>query len=507
MLVGLVPARRGSQGIKNKNLMAIGGTPLFLRAANLAATVCDRVIVATDDPQIEGLAALWGFEVWDRPDELNDDSASVDDVVRWAGSKLAAASVVVDGLLVVQPTVPQITEGVLRAFVGDWEDNGGRWPWTLTVEHRHIVWSAGVPLHPRKQRQDGSRWVHDELGVRLYPIEKCDQPPQTEWPITGPVIDIDTPSDLAAVRAETDRRTIVLRFVANERVGMGHLYRCIALAEALQHHDIRFEPTLDTFKEAWDVLERRGWACATGWPVADLYVKDTLDEDWVPLLFGTPWVALEDHGTSARHADLVVNALYPTTGAVNEVSGADWAVLRPEFLYAPPYTVRPNSVTVLVTFGGTDPSGLTHRVLDALRGFGILRVVAPPGSDRFVVIGSKPAVELVSDPSMAAEMLGADLVICSAGRTLFEAASLGVPAVVLSQNPREATHSHIGEGRGNVYLGLGRLVEPSVLRGTVERLLADVGLREDLSEQAKASIDGRGIERICHAVEGILRGL
>ena len=37
-------------------------------------------------------------------------------------------------------------------------------------------------------------------------------------------------------------------------------------------------------------------------------------------------------------------------------------------------------------------------------------------------------------------MSKSDIVFSSAGRTTFETASLGVPAIVLSQNTRESTH-------------------------------------------------------------------
>ncbi|MFH2072178.1 MAG: hypothetical protein ABIJ75_04920, partial [Actinomycetota bacterium] len=275
--------------------------------------------------------------------------------------------------------------------------------------------------------------------------------------------------------------------------------------ESLQHHDIRFEPTMDTFDHAWGLLQVRGWPVGLGWSTPDLYVKDTLDEDWVPDRFGTPWVALEDHGPSARHADLVVNALYPTAGAVNERSGSEWCVLRPEFLFAPPFEVR-DTRRVLVSFGGTDPANLTDLVASASWDRGLDGTVIPPPGN--------PAREArvgdgwrIASPSMAKEMLACDLLICSAGRTLYEAAALGVPAVVLAQNPREATHSHLGEGYGNIYLGMGRVVQPEVLRSTVEGVLGDRALRQDLSLAAKASVDGKGTSRIVHAVEGILRGL
>ena len=49
----------------------------------------------------------------------------------------------------------------------------------------------------------------------------------------------------------------------------------------------------------------------------------------------------------------------------------------------------------------------------------------------------------------------ADLAITSQGRTVFELASMGVPAVVLAQNEREAEHVFAGIQNGFINLGLG----------------------------------------------------
>ena len=82
--------------------------------------------------------------------------------------------------------------------------------------------------------------------------------------------------------------------------------------------------------------------------------------------------------------------------------------------------------------------------------------------------------------SMAEEMSDADIVITSAGRTVYEAAAVGVPVVTLAQSAREATHAHLTIDAGVVFLGLGVLVADEQIVGTVNRLLNDHRLREEL---------------------------
>jgi len=109
-----------------------------------------------------------------------------------------------------------------------------------------------------------------------------------------------------------------------------------------------------------------------------------------------------------------------------------------------------------------------------------------------------------STSSMAAEMAAADVVITSAGRTVFEAASTGTPVIVIAQNVREATHSHLDYEFGVIFLGLASLVEDGEIRSTVERLLDSPELRGELSNRLRESIDNRGMERIARRIEDLL---
>ena len=56
---------------------------------------------------------------------------------------------------------------------------------------------------------------------------------------------------------------------------------------------------------------------------------------------------------------------------------------------------------------------------------------------------------------LADEKGKADLAITSQGRTIYELASMGVPAVVMAQNPREAEHVFAGIQNGFINLGIG----------------------------------------------------
>jgi spore coat polysaccharide biosynthesis predicted glycosyltransferase SpsG len=191
----------------------------------------------------------------------------------------------------------------------------------------------------------------------------------------------------------------------------------------------------------------------------------------------------------------VVNELYPAH-AKHELSGPDWAVLRPVFTAAPwphrfDHTGNPR---LLVSFGGCDPSGFSSR-LDRIGGGGWDMVLVPPPS------ASSTPVDLAS------LLVWADLLVCSGGRTVWEAMACGTPALVLCQNARELTHSHLSPRYGVINLGLGHLVDDGTIRQHVERLLGDPALLADLSDKMTSIVDGKGALRIAHRIEGLLGGL
>jgi len=83
-VLGIVPARGGSKGIPRKNLALLRGQPLiaWTLAAARAAGSLSRVIVSTDDDDIEAVAREGGTDVLRRPASLAMDDTPVLEVVQ-----------------------------------------------------------------------------------------------------------------------------------------------------------------------------------------------------------------------------------------------------------------------------------------------------------------------------------------------------------------------------------------------------------------------------------------
>jgi spore coat polysaccharide biosynthesis predicted glycosyltransferase SpsG len=356
--------------------------------------------------------------------------------------------------------------------------------------------------------------VVQELGVRFYPAGTPND--LTVYRLDQEVVDIDTMSQLRAVHRDMTRGLVVFRPVGQARQGSGHVRRCLTIADELQDHHVFFAADLC---EPWarEMIEENGYVTGSfleSWydfvdqhpELTPVFVSDVLDSEVKdvagPRSAGFAVVALEDNGPGASHADLVVNALYPSGS--DELTGPDWFVLRPEFHSLPAKEIRPEGDRVLVTFGGTDPALLTEKLLKVSRKMPHVdfRFIHPPARDMAILGGN-----FIADPVMVEEMMWADLVITSGGRTVYEAAATGTPALVLAQNAKEMEHRHLGWAYGNYLAGYGPVATPRRIREEIEAVLSDLTLREDLAARGRNLIDGKGLRRITRRIEDLIEGL
>jgi CMP-N-acetylneuraminic acid synthetase len=82
MRLAIIPARGGSKGIPNKNLLTIAGRPLLGHAIQCARWAGCDVVVSTDSMSIAKEATIYGADVSQRPDYLAGDDVSSQDVLR-----------------------------------------------------------------------------------------------------------------------------------------------------------------------------------------------------------------------------------------------------------------------------------------------------------------------------------------------------------------------------------------------------------------------------------------
>ncbi|WP_308620565.1 cytidine 5'-phosphate N-acetylneuraminic acid synthetase [uncultured Desulfovibrio sp.] len=294
-----------------------------------------------------------------------------------------------------------------------------------------------------------------------------------------------------------ERRHVVFVVAGYPAIGMGHIFRALMLAHEITSHKITFVCTRESELAVESVARkdyrvvRQGEEELADTVLAlrpDLVVNDILDTGAAYMEHlragGVRCVNFEDQGPGAPLADLVINALYERSASTDRLRcGPEYFCLRDEFLNARRNPLRPQARTVLVTFGGTDHSDATRRVLDIIepicRAFGIaIRVVAGPGyahkestEARVRELGN-PLLEFTWATNVMSRMMeGADLAICSAGRTVYELAHMRVPGMVLAHHEREARHTFARPRNGFAFVGILNRVDDTRIRNVFLALL------------------------------------
>jgi len=83
MNIAMIPARMGSQRLKQKNLRELGGVPLITRVIRkcIAADIFDQIWVNSEHPTFGEIASQEGVRFHQRPAELASNTATSEDFV------------------------------------------------------------------------------------------------------------------------------------------------------------------------------------------------------------------------------------------------------------------------------------------------------------------------------------------------------------------------------------------------------------------------------------------
>jgi spore coat polysaccharide biosynthesis predicted glycosyltransferase SpsG/L-amino acid N-acyltransferase YncA len=325
---------------------------------------------------------------------------------------------------------------------------------------------------------------------------------------------------------------ILIHCNGGPRIGVGHVLRSVALAE--QAESMGHEVTLVGVLEGELVRRQLAGVASLVVDAASLSVADAVVERTVAELrptvvhvdsYDTGKLSdggahllsqTEDGDFGRRSADVVID---PTFGAEWDPRDADrsglllrgsrYAALRKQVTRRQgQWQLREKARRVLVVMGGTDPQGLTPRVLDLLGRTGRqLEVTALVGSSAWErcesVVAAYPALSVRLLPpvdDLPGGMVEADLVLSAAGTSVGELCCLGVPMALV----RAVDNQRLGYDRvvaAGAAAGLGGRDDLEGERATevLRAVLGNSAIRGQLSARASSVVDGLGAWRVVSA--------
>lgn len=351
---------------------------------------------------------------------------------------------------------------------------------------------------------------------------------------------------------------IWIRADANEKIGTGHLMRCMSIADDLKQCGQRVcfitaddsgVPILENWGQEYRILhsdyrnmedELPELQCLFAEEMPEFFLADSyfVTRRYLrEIRRSVPVGILDDMVRTDLPADLLINynifadaSLYGVgaagavtggadavrtneagagAGCVGYLLGTDYVPLRREFEEID-YAVREKAKTVLITTGGSDQYNLAGRLLK--------KALADPHAAalRYLVVSGAYNVHLrelkeIEDAhenvqiccnvsNMSQLMRESDIAISAGGSTMYELSAVGVPVICFSfvENQERIVRDFVEKNLtcfGGDYFRQGETMLDEVV-DNINRLAADFPLRRSLSTRLRQVVDGRGAMRI-----------
>ncbi len=340
-----------------------------------------------------------------------------------------------------------------------------------------------------------------------------------------------------------------IRADGNTNIGMGHVMRCLSIAEASAENDKLGKPIFITADSGCkEMITGRGFEVI----ILDTDFKDMMSE--IPLLEKifdkekdillvdsyqvsdmyfhvlkklVKTACLEDMGFS-HPVDLLINYnIYAPNLAQNYINnketllGVSYMPLRKQFQQPSDYAVKDRVTDVVITTGGSDPYFASSAIMDAVLENSVLseadihwHILSGPFNkfkeqllEKYVSFTNITIHENVQD--MRGLLLKMDAVVTATGSTIYEVSSLGIPMIVFyfAENQKQGAET-LEQITDIVNAGCFAENSGQVTERIVDALIKCVQNKEYrtvLFAQEKELVDGKGAGRIAQRLSDYLQ--
>lgn len=340
----------------------------------------------------------------------------------------------------------------------------------------------------------------------------------------------------------------IIRADGNTAIGMGHVMRCLSIADAMVEAGIR--PVFMTAdRECVSMIENRDFEVyvlgtdyrdmeselpiieqyihagnrqAGGQPVILVDSYQVTDAYYIGLRQMAKVACLEDMGRSYP-VDLLINYnIYgPNLAYDNKIThdtllGTEYQPLRKEFQQDIDYIVKDKITDVMITTGGSDPFFAAKAFTDAFLEEKKLQqekiryhIISGPfnthAEELHQLYDMNPYVEIHEHVTCMKEIMKeCDVVLSATGSTIYEVSALGIPLIAFyfAENQRQGAEmlseiTHV-INCGNFAQDSKQVVEKA--REALLHCLGQKKYRETLHREEKSLVDGQGAARIAKAL-------
>lgn len=190
MLLAILPARGGSERIKNKNIVLFCGKPLITYSLESArhSGIFDEIHVSTDSAEIAAVSEKAGFKVpFLRNPALADSKTPLLPVLNWVLSEFEKQGRIFTDVCQLMPTAPLVTGDDLQSAYGKFTASDKKVPliatspfpapvdWAMEIDEDNYT-SAREPEKLMVRSQDLRPCFYDSGAFVFYTAEQIRNP-------------------------------------------------------------------------------------------------------------------------------------------------------------------------------------------------------------------------------------------------------------------------------------------------------------------------------------------
>jgi UDP-2,4-diacetamido-2,4,6-trideoxy-beta-L-altropyranose hydrolase len=324
---------------------------------------------------------------------------------------------------------------------------------------------------------------------------------------------------------------VLIKTDGNNKIGMGHIYRCIALSEELKiNSKIQFiiprnsniEKKLNKFGTCYfspnDETEEIKLIKELS---PDIIIIDVLSKyfQYGNLFlkkiktFSRLLVMLDYIQSGSKYADISFHSLfYPRKKfCKNTFSGLEYVIIGKKFLESKKsYSFKKNINSIIIFQGGADTKCFSPKILKSLKSL-------PSNIKLTLIVGNKfqcwtelnktlkliqKKINILYDvKNISNEMKNHDLAISAGGNTLLELLAIGIPSLIICGEQHEMQIAKILSSKKlALNLGYGKILSQKLILEKTKNFVKNYNKRKLLSTNSRKIIDGNGTKRVTNII-------